>query len=130
MHYPLSGKILPRNVYCEYNGATCIIIMVYSGFRQIILDVKHGLLFTIAHCAKQSKHCTSTVPSYWHPCNDNTRTGMALKVKVNQLLARTEYILRVTSITPNSLYYKVTGFMHMAVGPNSPRTEITTTRQR
>ena len=30
---------------------------------QIILNVKHGLLFTPAHCTKQTQHCTSTVSS-------------------------------------------------------------------
>ena len=36
---------------------------LYSVFRQIILNMKHGLLFTPAHCTKQIKHCTSTVSS-------------------------------------------------------------------
>ena len=34
---------------------------LYSVFRQIILNVKHGLLFIPAHCMKQTKQCTSTV---------------------------------------------------------------------
>ena len=32
-------------------------------FCQIILNAKHSLLFTPAHCMKQIKHCTSTVSS-------------------------------------------------------------------
>ena len=36
---------------------------ICSVFRQIILNVKRGLLFTPAHCAKLTKHCTSTVSS-------------------------------------------------------------------
>ena len=36
---------------------------LYSVFRQIILNVKHGLLFTPAHCMKQTKQCTTTVSS-------------------------------------------------------------------
>ena len=36
---------------------------LYSVFRQIILKVKYGLLFTAAHCMKQTKQCTSTVSS-------------------------------------------------------------------
>ena len=41
-------------------------IMVFdlsSVFHEIILNVKHGLLFTPTHCAKQTKHCTLTVSS-------------------------------------------------------------------
>ena len=36
---------------------------LYSVFRQIILNVKRGLLFRPAHCTKQTKHCTLTVSS-------------------------------------------------------------------
>ena len=36
---------------------------LYSVFRQIILNVKQGLLFTPAHCTKQTKQCASTVSS-------------------------------------------------------------------
>ena len=36
---------------------------LYSVFRKIIFKVNHGLLFTPAHCMKQTKHCTSTVSS-------------------------------------------------------------------
>ena len=36
---------------------------LYSVFRQIVLNVKHGLLFTPAHCMSQTKHCTSTISS-------------------------------------------------------------------
>ena len=36
---------------------------LYIVFRQIILNVKHNLLFTPAHCTKQTKHYTSTVSS-------------------------------------------------------------------
>ena len=36
---------------------------LYSVFRQIILNVKCGLLFTPVHCTKQTKRCISTVSS-------------------------------------------------------------------
>ena len=36
---------------------------LYNVFHQIILNVKHGLLFTPAHGTKQTKQCTSTVSS-------------------------------------------------------------------
>ena len=36
---------------------------LHGVFRQIILNVKHGLLFTPVHCTKQTKQCTSTVSS-------------------------------------------------------------------
>ena len=36
---------------------------LYSVFCQIILNVKHGLLFTPAHCTKQTKYCISKVSS-------------------------------------------------------------------
>ena len=34
---------------------------LYNSFRQIILNVKHGLLFIPALCTKQTKQCTSIV---------------------------------------------------------------------
>ena len=40
-----------------------MIFGLYNVFRLIILNVKHGLLFTPAHCTKQTKQCTSTVSS-------------------------------------------------------------------
>ena len=36
---------------------------LYSVFRQIILNVKHGLLFTPAYYTKQTKQCISTISS-------------------------------------------------------------------
>ena len=36
---------------------------LYNVFYQIILNVKRGLLFTPAHCTKQTYQCTSTVSS-------------------------------------------------------------------
>ena len=36
---------------------------LYNVFYQIILNVKHGLLFTPAHCTEQTKQCISTVAS-------------------------------------------------------------------
>ena len=53
---------------------------LYSVFRQIILNMKHGLLFTPAHCRKQTKHCTSTVSSEnLHPFDDKYRNNKPLK---------------------------------------------------
>ena len=40
-----------------------MVLDLYSVFRQIILNVKHGLLFTPAHCTKQTNRCTSVVSS-------------------------------------------------------------------
>ena len=33
---------------------------LYSVFRQIILNMKHGLSLTPAHCTKRTKQCTSS----------------------------------------------------------------------
>ena len=51
--------------YCIVNTTEPPVYGLYldSVFHQIILNVNHGLLFTPAHCMKQTKHCTSTVSS-------------------------------------------------------------------
>ena len=56
---------------------------LYSVFRQIILNVKHCLLFTQANTGSlltQTKHCTSAVSSQtWHPFDDKYRNNKPLK---------------------------------------------------
>ena len=73
MRIPSPEEILPKlfyeirykamtviSDYCivETTGHLHMIFDLYIVFRQIILNVKRGLLFTPTHCTKQKKHST------------------------------------------------------------------------
>ena len=95
-----------------------MIFDLYSVFRQIVLNVKHAFY---PHLRTVRNRQSSVLQQYLvrHGIPLKTSTGLTSKVKANPLLARTELI------TSHSRNYKVTGFMPAAVGPNSPRAEIT-----